>query len=122
MVYAAIGGMQLKRWTGYFKIIVPTMRVLLAAKRHDDCVYANTFKDGDVYFAVSVWKNRNALKNFAESGLHGELVSNAMSAMHFFHNYTHESEELLTREEMVSAWREAMAERGGKGSVGILSE
>ena len=54
MLTAAIGGMQLNRWTGYFKIILPTMRVLKAAKATEGCVHADTFKAGDVFFAVSV--------------------------------------------------------------------
>ena len=119
MVYAAIGGMQLKRWTGYFRIIWPTMKVLRAAKRADGCVHADTFKDGDVFFAVSVWEDSEKMRDFASSGLHGQLSGMAMDQMRLFFNHTETFEGVPDRAACVAAWKAAMATRGGKGTVGV---
>ena len=89
MLYAAIGGMQLQHWTGYFRIILPTMKVLNAAKAAPSCVHADTFKSGAVFFAVSVWNNKEEMQAFAKSGLHGELSGLAMSKMALFYNHSH---------------------------------
>ena len=120
MVYAAIGGMQLKNWLSYLKVIGPTIRVLFAAKRHPDCVYASMFKDGTVYFAISVWKEERVVKEFARGGLHARLMPLSKSEMTFFHNHTHQSPTLLSRDDMVQVWRAVIAERDGRGSVGTL--
>lgn len=122
MVYVAIGGMQLKRWTGYFKIIVPTMKVLKAAKRADGCVNADTFKAGDVFFAVSVWERKEQMQTFAKGGLHGRLTQVAMDQMLLFFNHSEEFEEVPNRIEAVSMWKAAIAARNGKGTVGVYSE
>ena len=121
MLYAAIGGMQLKRWTGYFRIIMPTMKVLRAAKRTQGCVLADTFKAGDVFFAVSVWQSKEQMKTFAKSGLHGQLTHVATDQMALFYNYTHKFDGVPNRNECVSAWQTAIAARDGKGTVGFYS-
>lgn len=118
MVYAAIGGMQLKRWTGYFKIILPTLRVLKAAKRHEHCLHADTFKDGAVFFAVSVWDTEEAMKAFAKSGLHGQLSGMAIDQMAMFFNHSAAFDATPSRAESVAAWTSAIAARQGKGTVG----
>ena len=118
MVYAAIGGMQLKRWTGYFKIIWPTLQVLKQAKRDPACLHADTFKFGDVFFAVSVWEDRAAMQAFARNGLHGQLTKTALEHMKMFHNHTAEFDGVPSRYAAVEAWKAAMASREGKGTVG----
>ncbi|MGH1329916.1 MAG: hypothetical protein ACRBBK_03480 [Paracoccaceae bacterium] len=118
MVYAAIGGMQLKHWSRYFKIIIPTLRVLKAAKRADGCLHADTFKAGDVFFALSVWESKAQMQAFARSGLHGQLVSVATDHMALFYNHSEAFEDVPSRKASVSAWQAAMAARGGKGTVG----
>ena len=121
MLYAAIGGMQLQHWTGYFRIILPTMKVLNAAKAAPGCVHADTFKSGAVFFAVSVWNNKEEMQAFAKSGLHGELSGLAMSKMALFYNHTHECGQVPGRDEAVEIWKSAMRERDGKGTVGQLN-
>lgn len=121
MMYAAIGGMQLKRWTGYFKIIWPTLKVLKQAKKTPGCVHADTFKSGDVFFAVSVWETRDAMQSFARSGLHGRLTQTAMEHMAMFHNHTEAFEDVPDRVTSVDAWTNAMVAREGKGTVGTYS-
>ncbi len=121
MVFAAIGGMQLKRWSGYFKIIIPTMRVLRAAKRAKGCINADTFKMGDVFFAVSVWENKEQMRAFAKGGLHGQLTEVAMDQMALFYNYSKTFKSAPNRIESVSAWKAAIAARDGKGTVGVYS-
>ncbi len=122
MVYASIGGMQLNRWSGYFKIIVPTMRVLKAAKRAEGCVKADTFKAGNVYFAVSIWEKQEQMQAFAKSGLHGQLTQVAMDQMALFYNYSQALDDVPDRKKCVSVWKDAIAARDGKGSVGVFSE
>lgn len=117
-MYVAIGGMQLKRWTGFFKIIVPTMKVLRAAKGSDGCHHADTFKSGDVFFAVSVWETQEQMQTFATSGLHGRLTSVAMDQMALFYNYSLELGAVPSRSEAAALWKAAIAERGGMGRVG----
>ena len=121
MVYAAIGGMQLKRWTGYFKIIVPTLRVLRAAKRAEGCVHASTFKEGDVFFAVSVWQSTEQMKGFATNGLHGRLTRLALDQMSLFFNHTEAFDHLPDRDEAVAAWKAGIAARDGNGTVGAFT-
>ncbi len=121
MVYAAIGGMQLKQWTGYFKIIVPTLKVLRAAKRAEGCVASDTFKSGKVFFAVSVWDSQEQMQSFAKSGLHGKLTHVAMERMAFFYNHTEPFETTPTREDLVAAWNAAIADRNGQGTVGFIT-
>ena len=121
MVYAAIGGMQLKRWTGYFKIIMPTLRVLRQAKQTDGCVHADTFKSGDAYFAVSVWDSKEDMQAFARGGLHGTLTHIAMGEMELFFNHTEGFDTVPSRTDSVSAGKVAIADRGGQGTVGRYS-
>jgi hypothetical protein len=118
MVYAAIGGQQLKRWTGYFKIILPTLKVFKAAKNTDGCVHADTFKDGNVFFAVSVWESREKMQAFAKAGLHGDLAGLAMDHMAMFFNHTEEFDTVPDRQACVAAWKAAITARDGKGTVG----
>ena len=118
MVYAAIGGMQLKRWTGYFRIIIPTLRVLKSAKQAEGCVHADTFKAGDVFFAVSVWETEEQLKTFGRSGLHGQLTQVAMNHMAMFFNHTEGFESIPNRDQAVTAWKAAIAASGGNGTIG----
>lgn len=122
MVTAAIGGMQLKRWTGYFKIIWPTLKVLKQAKRAEGCVHADTFKVGDVFFAVSVWDDAQQMQSFAKSGLHGDLTNMAMEHMALFYNHTAVFDTVPTRQVCVETWSKAMIERDGKGTVGIYTD
>ena len=119
IVYAAIGGMQLKSWTGYFKIIWPTIRVLGQAKKADGCIHADMFKDQNVYFAVSVWKSTDAMRAFANSGLHSSLKEMAMDTMSVFHNHTKECDEIPNRKQCVEYWQAEMVRRSGQGSVGV---
>ncbi len=121
MVYAAIGGMQLKHWSGYFKILLPTLKVLKAAKRAEGCVHADTFKARDVYFAVSVWDEKEHMQAFAKSGLHGQLTRVAMDSMKLFYNHTQAFEEVPDRVKSVSAWKAAIATLDGKGTIGVYS-
>lgn len=118
MVYAAIGGQQLKHWTGWFKIILPTMKVLKAAKAAEGCMHADTFKDGDVFFAVSVWEDAAVMQAFARGGLHAQLTGLAMDRMAMFHNHTEVFEDVPTRAQCVAAWKAAISARDGKGTVG----
>ncbi len=122
MAYVSIGGMQLKHWTGYFKIILPTMRVLRAAKHADGCIHADTFKDGNTFFATSTWETEEQMCAFAKSGLHGKLNQVAMSEMAMFFNLSIAIEHAPSRQEAVTAWKNVMAERNGKATVGTYSE
>lgn len=119
MVYAAIGGMQLKRRLGWFTIIMPTMRVLKAAKKADGCVHAVTFKAGNVFYAVSVWEDVSQMQAFAKGGLHGTLTNVAMDEMAMFYNHTQAFEDVPSRDDMVAAWTAGIAKRDGRGTVGV---
>lgn len=121
MVYAAIGGMQLKRKLGWFTIIMPTMRVLKAAKKTDGCAKAVTFKSGSVFFAVSVWESAEQMQAFARGGLHATLTHVAMDEMAMFYNHTQVFNDVPTQEEMVAAWHSAIKARDGKGTVGTYA-
>ena len=118
MIYVSIGGMQLKRWTGYFRIILPTMRVLKAAKRAEGCVHADTFKAGSVFYAVSAWDSQERMQGFARAGLHGQLTDMAMDQMAMFFNHSQAFESLPDRKACVAAWEAAIAARGGQGTLG----
>ena len=118
MVHVSIGGMQLKRWTGYFRIIVPTLKVLKAAKATSGCVHADTFKDGKVFFAVSVWETPEQMTNFARSGLHGHLMQTAMDHIAMFYNHSQPFDDVPSRQESVTAWTSGIAARDGRGTVG----
>ena len=118
MVHAAIGGMQLKRWSGYFRIIWPTLKVLRAAKRTKGCVHADTFKAGKVFFAVSVWENPEQMRSFARGGLHGQLTQVAMDEMRLFYNHSQPFDAVPDRDQSVAAWIAAITARDGKGTVG----
>ncbi len=118
MPLAAIGGMQLKRWTGYFSIILPTLRVLKAAKLAEGCPHADTFKAGDVYFAVSVWETNDQMDAFARAKLHAGLSRLARTHLAMFHNHSEDFDRVPNRTEMVTAWKAAMAAREWKGTIG----
>lgn len=118
MVHVSIGGMQLRAWSAYVRIIVPTMKVLRAAKRTDGCLNADTFKSGDVFFAVSVWHSAAQMQEFARTGLHGRLTRLAMRDMAMFYNHSQPFDAVPTREDAAAAWRSAIAARGGAGTVG----
>lgn len=95
------------------------MKVLKAAKRTEGCVHADTFKAGDVFFAVSVWESKAQMQSFAKSGLHGQLAQVAMDQMALFYNHSQASEAVPDRAASVSIWKAAMAARDGKGTVGV---
>lgn len=121
MIYGAIGGMRLKHWSGYFRIIIPTMKVLKAAKRADGCVKAETFKAGDVFFALSFWESEEQMQTFAKGGLHGRLTDVAMDQMALFYNHTHVFDEIPNRQVAVSVWKEAIVARNGNATVGVYA-
>ena len=121
MIHVAIGGMQLKRWTSYFRILLPTLRVLKAAKRAEGCVHADSFKAGKVFFAVSAWDSEDRMKEFAQGGLHGQLTDVAMDHMAMFFNHSEGFEDVPDREACVAAWQAAIAARSGTGTVGSFS-
>jgi hypothetical protein len=114
--------MQLKRWTGYFKIILPTMKVLKAAKHTDGCLHADTFKAGSVFFAVSVWETKDQMQAFARGGLHGQLTQVAMDQMAMFYNHSEPFDAIPDRDASVASWKAAMTARAGKATVGEFHE
>ena len=109
MIYVSIGGMQLKRWTGYFRIILPTMRVLKAAKRTEGCVHADTFQAGSVFYAVSAWDSQERMQGFARAGLHGQLTDMAMDQMAMFFNHSQSPPPRLQRKPCDPAGSQTLA-------------
>lgn len=107
-------------WTEWFEIIMPTMKVLKTARRAEDCVSADTFKDGNVFFAVSVWENEAQMQAFARGGLHAQLTGLAMDRVAMFYNHTEAFEDVPTRAECVAAWTAAIGARDGRGTVGTF--
>ena len=102
----SVGGMRLRHWTGYLHIIWPTLKTRRAAKRAHGCVMVDTFKDGDTYFAASVWTDRAAMHDFAHSGIHADLMAIAPRHMAFFTNRLFETDTLPDRAALVDMWRQ----------------
>lgn len=108
MVYASIGGMTLKHWTGYFKIIWPTLKVLNLAKRSKTCLHAETFRENEYLFAVSVWQSEKDMKEFAHTGLHAELMPLASKVMKSFYNHSARLDEVPDRQTSIRLWKAAV--------------
>lgn len=105
----SVGGMRLRHWTGYFRIIIPTLRMRRAAKADPRCLHADTFKEGDAFFAMSVWQDREAMADFANAGLHGALAPLAHRHMDFFHNHSFASDTIPSRKEARAIWDAAQS-------------
>ena len=105
MDIVSIGGMRLRHWTLYFRILWQTFAALRQAKATPGCVTVRTFRDGNVYFALSVWQDEAAMHHYAKSGAHGALMPRASQAMVSFYNHKYRSVSVPDNAEAAREWR-----------------
>lgn len=105
--HVAIGGMKIRGWSVFFRVIRMTYAALKAARAADGCVHADIFRDGRRYFALSVWQSRDAMKTYARAGVHGDLMQSQSALLVDFVNHSYQSDRIPTRTEAKRLWREA---------------
>lgn len=107
MYIAAIGGLELKSWRHGPEFAWRTSAVLRQARAAGDCLHADVFPRGKVYFSLTLWRNAAALKRFARSGAHlgAWRVAKRLSTPLHFHHFA--CEVLPSSEEAYRLWKSA---------------
>lgn len=103
--HVSIGGMEIRGWRVFPKVIWHTYKALGAARRASGCVEASLFRDGRVYFARSVWRTEAAMKAYAHDGVHKALMRHATDWMTRFENVSYASETIPSDTEARAEWQ-----------------
>jgi len=104
MYLVSVGGMKIRGWSAFFRVIRSTYAALRAARAAEGCVHADIFREGRRYFAVSVWDSKDAMKAFAHTGVHGALMRDQAKLMVDFVNHSYESDSIPTRAQASAIW------------------
>lgn len=105
--HVSIGGMKMRGWRVFFRVIRMTYAALKAAKVHPGCVHADIFRDGQRYFAMSVWDDEAAMKAYAHGGIHAQLMAHRHDWFAHFKNHSFKLDTIPSRAEAMAMWREA---------------
>ncbi len=104
MYLISIGGMRMKGWRVFPRVVLGTYRALKAARAAEGCAHADIFRKGRTYFALSVWTDLAAMRAFAHGGVHGALMPMARRDMSYFRNESYESAAIPTRRAAREEW------------------
>ncbi len=105
--HVSVGGMKMRGWSVFFRVIRMTYRALKAARRADGCVHADIFRDGRRYFAFSVWDDEGAMKAYAHSGVHAQLMAQRHAWFAHFKNHSFALDHVPSRQEAQALWEAA---------------
>lgn len=104
----AVGGIELNSKLGAIKFFWHAMKSLKAAKVSVGCVHAEIFRDGDVFFALSVWQTAEDMAAYGRSKEHANAMRKTKGIVHSAVNHHYEAETVPYRAEAVAAWRAAL--------------
>jgi len=88
MMLAAIGGLSLKHWYSAPEFYWRANRALRQAQHDQQCMHAEVFRQDALYFSLSVWRDAEAMRAYAQSGPHLRvmLAANRLAQVNrFFH-------------------------------------
>lgn len=106
MYTVVIGGLKLASKWSYPKFIWFALKSLKQAKSTEGCVEAQVFQKDSTYFAMSVWESPVAMKRFAHSGLHAEMMSDGSHMLASSRSFSYQSEIVPSKSEALSKWSE----------------
>ena len=105
MYHVSVGGMKMRGWRVFARVIWLTYKALRAAKAAPGCVHADIFRDGRRYFAMSVWTDEAAMKAYAHRGVHADMMRGHARMLVDFTNVSYQCDTIPTRTEAQSAWQ-----------------
>jgi len=105
MYHVSVGGMKMRGWRVFARVIWLTYKALRAARAAPGCVHADIFRVGHRYFAVSVWEDEAAMKAYAHKGVHGDLMREHAGKLVDFTNVSYQCDHIPTRTEAQDAWQ-----------------
>ena len=107
MVLNAIGGVRVRGLRHLPRFLWLAQKARKAALASEGCLAVDLFREGWLFFALSVWTDAQAMRAYAHHGVHRTMMQDTPALCDFFHNITCETEKALTPDEASNAWREA---------------
>lgn len=105
MYTVSIGGSQAKGFRSMFAFYRLTFRCYLQARKHPECVKVGLTRRGKTFFALSIWSNREGMKDYAQSGQHFDAMQQRRKIMSQFYNKSYESEAIPSIKNAITEWR-----------------
>lgn len=107
MYLAAIGALELKHWRHGPEFAWRTRASLKQARANGDCLHAQVFPRGPLFFSLTVWTDAKAMKRFALSGPHREAMRAALRLSRPLHFHHFACDAPPTPDEAVARWQAA---------------
>lgn len=104
MFLVSVGGIEvngLLKLPKFFKMAFAMRKQALAS---DGCLSVDMFRFQRIFFVVSVWDSAPAMKTFAGSGAHGDILKNGSNVIKSASNMLYESDVMPTRDVVVAQW------------------
>jgi len=115
MFIAAIGGLRLKHWRHGPEFTLRTSLVLRQARADGGCVHAEVFPRGDLYFSLTLWRDKPAMYAFSTSGAHLGAMQAALRLSTPLHFHHFECELPPSTEEAYQLWKAATPLQAASG-------
>ena len=106
MFIVSVGGLEvvgLRNLWNFFKLALSLRTVAMAAKGN---IAVDIFRNGRVFYVVSVWHSKEEMRAFAQSGEHGEIMRKGLRLIKSSKNISYSSSTLPTRAGAISLWEE----------------
>ena len=105
MVHVSIGGMTVRSFGVLPGFVWNTYRALRAARRAPGCIDVQIFRQGRLYFALSVWDDADAMKAYAHTDVHAYLMTRIRDYTDFFKNVSYTADAPPSAAEAEAHWR-----------------
>jgi len=103
----AVGGITPNSNRHTLRFLWFALKSLRQAKRTPGCVHASIFRDGDVYFALSVWNSTEAMQAYGASAGHSDAIRNTRGIVRSAINHSYQAKSRPSRDSAIAAWRKA---------------
>lgn len=104
-MFVAIGGITLNGNRGALRFFWHAFKTLRVAKASEGCIHAAIFRQDGVFFALSVWDNKQAMQAYGRSSSHVDAVRRTRHIVRSAVNHHYEANSLPTRDEAVATWK-----------------
>ena len=106
MYLVSIGSLRPQHWTSVFRVFRLGSRALRAALAAPGCVHAAVFRRGKRYYAYSVWESPAAMKAYATTGVHGEMMRGKLGFLTEFKSIAYPADHIPSPDAACTRWAE----------------
>ncbi len=103
----SVGGMELRGLSKLPKFLWLANRSLRQAKAADGCIHVELFRQGSFFLVLSVWETPADMKQYAQNGLHRDVMERAHETTISARNHSYQSDRVPSRDEANESWLDA---------------